>query len=78
MTVRPVPKVRLPQDHARVRAGAYPPAGDQLDALWKGFAAVLRQAQDERSAGDPDLVAAEEMLAAIKAVKTTFPKEKPE
>lgn len=29
-------RVKFDDDYAKRRKGAYPPIGDQLDALWKG------------------------------------------
>lgn len=45
--IKPVPVVE-PMDYRRQRAAAYPPMGDQLDALWKGgdaAAEMLAQVQ---------------------------------
>ena len=36
----PNPPVVIPQTYRELRANAYPPIGDQLDALWKGGAAA--------------------------------------
>lgn len=63
-----MPKVSLPQDHGRVRAGKYPDVGDQLDALWKGFAAM---AEGKEPPGDSMA-----MLEQIRAVKERFPKRR--
>lgn len=58
-------KIHTNIDVRPLRAAAYPDIGDQLDALWKGFEALL--------SGAPP-TAASDMLAQIKAVKAAYPK----
>jgi hypothetical protein len=51
-----------------VRASNYPAIGDQLDALWKGFAAMAD--------GKEPPAEATTMLEQILAVKERFPKRR--
>ncbi len=46
-----------------LRVAAYPPIGDQLDAIWKAFTTMNIQQPD-----------AQAMLAQIQAVKAKYPK----
>lgn len=55
-------KINVRGDYAGNRRGAYPPIGDQLDALW-GLVAGLPQT--EQSAG---------ILEEIQRVKARYPK----
>jgi len=50
--------------YQELRAAAYPPIGDQLDAMWKGLA----------SSGIALGADGENMLNAIKEVKISYPK----
>lgn len=59
---RPIAKLRTVEE----KDGGYPSVGDQLDALWKGFAALA----DGKAAPAESL----DMLARIQATKTRFPK----
>lgn len=38
-------KLRVKQDYAELRRKEYPTIGDQLDAMWKGGAALQEMAQ---------------------------------
>lgn len=57
-------KINIKVDYRAKRREAYPPIGEQLDALWKALAA------------DPSALpqAAREMLDQVQAVKSKFPK----
>lgn len=57
-------KISVKVDYRAKRREAYPPIGEQLDALWKALAANPSSLTPEASA----------MLAQIQAVKTQFPK----
>lgn len=56
---------KLKQDRSRLRGGDYPTTGDQLDALWKWYAAL------PAAVHSPE---ADAMLARVQATKTRFPK----
>ena len=57
---------QFPEEWAALRREAYPPIGDQLDALWK-----LIQANSDKI----DLGEAATLLAAVQEVKSKYPKE---
>lgn len=61
LSARAVAKAR------RIRSSNYPPIGDQLDVIW-------RQLNHWRLNGDTLIQEADDMLAAILAVKKKFPK----
>ena len=52
----------------KLRAGCYPFAGDQLDAIWKILAALPVEALANAPAD------ARAVMQAVQAVKTTLPK----
>lgn len=79
-----MPRVTIAQDARRLRLGAYPAPGDQLDAIWKELAAI-RAALDAVAATLPPAaagrlraaLAASEgaaMAAGISAIKQRWPK----
>lgn len=61
-------RIDIRADYATARAAAYPPIGDQLDALAK-LAAALRDAK--AVALPPEVL---DWLAKVEAVKTRHPK----
>lgn len=56
-------KRALKVDHRRARQPAYPPIGDQLDAIWKALEQVGSLPPETR-----------DMLERVKAVKKRYPK----
>ncbi len=60
------PLAPTPPDFAELRRDAYPPVGDQLDAIWKIVAAVL--------AGENPPADALAIRDAVSAVKARLPK----
>ena len=56
----------MSRSYKRRRREAYPEVGEQLDALWKGYAAL--------AAGAPEPEGAASMRAEIAAVKAAHPK----
>jgi hypothetical protein len=60
-------KLRIQTDYRRHRAAAYPPMGDQLDAIAKGFRALM----DQGLQLPPQTVA---WVEEIKRVKATIKK----
>jgi len=59
-------RVKIDQDYARLRAGAYASTGEQLGAVVKGLKAVI--------AGEPVPDDALAVIEQIDAVKARFPK----
>lgn len=59
-------KLRHRSDHRAHRADAYPPIGDQLDAIARGFQALI--------SGEPMPREVHDWLASRAAVKTRFRK----
>lgn len=59
-------RVKLNQDYAKLRAGAYPDAGEQLGALVKAVAALIE--------GGPPPADAAAVIEDVAAVKAKFPK----
>jgi len=62
-----VSRSKVERPLAKLRAGEYPTIGDQLDALWKGYQALL-----EGDIPPPETVV---MLERVKRVKARFPKK---
>lgn len=60
-------KITHYDDHRPKRAAAYPPATEQLDAIWKALGAL-------QAAGASIGADASAMLARVNAVKAQFPK----
>jgi hypothetical protein len=59
-------RIVIREDYRKLRAREYPPAGDQLDALWKTVKAL--------QAGLPIPDDAAEVLSRIEAIKKGAPK----
>jgi len=58
--------IALQEHYKKRRAEAYPPIGDQLDAIWKALAGLDWRAWPKEVT---------DMMAAIAAVKTKYPKK---